>query len=440
MRHFRVVRVVIVLVAAGLYWSGATQQADKVNTDISQGDQSAYMRDIQRYSGDPFGYVNGRNRMPMYPLLQAAVYRSDLSDEESFRRAKRFNIVLSVLLLALLYPVMRTVLTPLPAVVLLAITTFTVWVLKAGHVQAELFFYFLTFGLFLLMCRTLLGPTVWRGAATGAVAGLAHLTKASILPGFALFLLIGLLDATVRWWRGTRAWPSARLPLLASAAAALTFALVIAPYAMTSKRVFGQYLYNVNSTFYIWYDSWHEAQHGTKAHGDRRGWPDLPASEIPSAHKYFRTHSALQVVKRLGHGLQTIVTGRSGYGYDPYIVGLFGFVAIAALCRRKQLKLLVASRWPVVAFVAAYFAVYVTLYAFYAPISHGDRFVLALFLPLMVSLAAVADRTPIASWSLPVFGRAVRPWLLCNVLLAALLVAELPIILTQRVLTVSGDN
>jgi hypothetical protein len=138
--------------------------------------------------------------------------------------------------------------------------------------------------------------------------------------------------------------------------------------------------------------------------------------------------------------LQTIVTGRSGYGYDPYIVGLFGFVAIAALCRRKQLKLLVASRWPVVAFVAAYFAVYVTLYAFYAPISHGDRFVLALFLPLMVSLAAVADRTPIASWSLPVFGRAVRPWLLCNVLLAALLVAELPIILTQRVLTVSGDN
>ena len=433
-------RVVIVLLAAGLYWSGATRQAEKINTDMVQGDQSAYLKDIKGYSADPLGYVNGRNRMPIYSLLQAAAYRSDLSDAEAFRRAKRFNIVLSILLLALLYPVLRTVLTPLSAVVLLAITAFTVWVLKAGHVQAELLFYFLTFGLFLLMCRTLLRPTMWRGAATGAVAGLAHLTKASILPGFALFLIIGLLNAIVRWRRTPRGWRAARLPLVAPVVAAITFALVIAPYAMTSKRIFGQYLYNVNTTFYVWYDGWSEAVHGTKAHGDRLGWPDLPASEIPSAQKYFRTHSALQVVKRVAHGLLTIVTGRSGYGYDPFVIGLFGFVAIAAFYRRDQLKPLLASRWSLAAFVGAYFAVYVALYAFYAPISHGDRYVLALFLPLMVSLAAVADRTPIASWSLPVFGREVRPWLLCNALLAALLIAELPIILTRRVLTVSGDN
>jgi hypothetical protein len=429
-----------VLVAAGLYWSGATRQAEKINTDVTQGDQSAYMNDIRRYSADPLGYVNGRNRMPMYSLLQAAVYRSDLSQEESFRRAKRFNIALSIVLLAALYPVIRTVLTPLPAAVLLAITGFAVWVLKAGFVQTELLFYFLTFGLFLLMCRTLLRPTIWRGAATGAVAGLAHLTKASILPGFALFLIIGLVSAIVRWWRNPGAWRAARSPLVATLVAAITFALVIAPYVMTSKRIFGQYLYNVNSTFYIWYDGWGEAVHGTKAHGDRIGWPDLPASEIPSARKYFRTHSALQVVKRVVHGLLTIVTGRSGYGYDPYVISLFGFVGIAAFCRRDQLKPLLADRWPLIAFVGAYFAVYVTLYAFYAPISHGDRYVLALFLPLMVSLAAVADRTPIASWSLPVPGRQVRPWLLCNVLLAALLIAELPIILTQRVSTVWGGD
>ena len=433
-------RIVVVLVAAGLYWSGATRNAEKLNTDMTRADQKAYMYEAKRYHADPLGYVSGRNRMPMYLLLQAAAYRSDLSDGESFRRATRFNIVLSVLLLAVLYPVTRTVLTPLPAVVLLAITAFTVWVFKAGYVAAELLFYFLSFGLFLLMCRTVLRPTMGWGAATGAVAGVAHLTKASILPGFGLFLLIGLVDAIIRWWRCPRAWPSARLPLLASAVAVITFALIIAPYAVTSKRVFGHYLYNVNSTFYLWYDSWDEAVRGTKAHGERRGWPDLPASEIPSPHKYFRTHSARQVVNRLLHGLRTVVTSRSGYGYDPYVVGLFVFVAIAAFCQRDQLKPVLTSRWLVVAFVGAYFAVYVALYAFYAPIAAGDRFILALFLPLMVSLAAVADRTPIASWSLHVFGREVRPWLLCNALLAATLAGELPIILTRRISTVWGGD
>ena len=72
--------------------------------------------------------------MPMYPLSQATAYRPDLSGKASFRRAMRFNMVLSVLLLAALYPALRTVLTPLPAVVLLAITAFTVWVFKAGFV------------------------------------------------------------------------------------------------------------------------------------------------------------------------------------------------------------------------------------------------------------------------------------------------------------------
>ena len=290
------------------------------------------------------------------------------------------------------------------------------------------------------MCHTLLAPTMWRGVATGVAAGLAHLTKASILPGFALFLVACLVDAIVRWRRSPRAWPSARQPFLASVAAAGTFALIIAPYTVTSKRVFGQYLYNVNSTFYMWYDSWGQAMRGTRAHGDRRGWPDMPAGELPSAHKYFQTHSALQVVKRLAHGMLTLVTGRSGYGYDPYVVGLFVFVAVAVYYHRDQLKPVLASRWLLAAFVGSYLAVYVALYAFYAPVSHGDRFTLALFLPLMVSLAAVADRTPIASWSVPVVGRQVRPWLLCNALLAAALVSQLPIILTRRVATVWGGD
>ena len=38
---------------------------------------------------------------------------------------------------------------------------------------------------------------------------------------------------------------------------------MLGPYLSTSKRVFGQYFYNVNSTFYMWYDDWPHASVGT---------------------------------------------------------------------------------------------------------------------------------------------------------------------------------
>lgn len=56
---------------------------------------------------------------------------------------------------------------------------------------------------------------------------------------------------------------------------------VMAPYLINSKRVFGRYFYNVNTTFYIWYDNWPLASVGTYSYGDHDGWPTLPRSQLP---------------------------------------------------------------------------------------------------------------------------------------------------------------
>ena len=83
----------------------------------------------------------------------------------------------------------------------------------------------------------------------------------------------------------------------------LVFLLLLSPYLIESKAKYGAYFYNVNTTFYIWYDSWDEAKAGTLAAGDHLGWPDLPDEEIPSLQKYLDEHSAVEILHRFRDGV-----------------------------------------------------------------------------------------------------------------------------------------
>lgn len=428
------------LAAAVLYWRGATLEADVVNVNPSRTDQKAYMKEAKAYHADPFGYVSHRNRMPVYLLLQSLVYRNGLSDAEFFARGKRFNIILSMVLLVLLYLTLRRVLAPLPATVLFGVTAFTIWIFKAGFFQAELLFYALSFWAFLLMARVLVRPAWSSALALGVVAGLAHLTKASILPGFVLFLATGAVRALWLLRRPNGGGASFRTHLLALAAAAGSFALVISPYAVTSKRVFGHYLYNVNSTFYIWYDSYDEAQRGTIAHGDAIGWPTMPPDQIPSARRYLATHTPRQIASRIRWGVRKVMRNcrKYGHGYAKYAIAFLLFTGVAVAWNHRAVRAALAGRGFVVAFAVAYLGAYLVLYSFYAPIAAGNRLILAQWLPFTVSLAAVVDRTPIREWSVEVRGRRLRLWPAFNVLIACLLLAELPDILTRRLATVYG--
>jgi hypothetical protein len=161
-----------------------------------------------------------------------------------------------------------------------------------------LLFYFLNFCLFLLMWRLLQRPTYATAVAAGVAAGLAHLTKASIWPGLLVFTGFGFLRGGIQWLQWRRS-PEGRVPRESAVRALLVVPLTVAvfltvtfPYLRTTKGITGHYFYNVNSTFYVWYDSWREAEAGTKAHGDRVGWPDMPPDEIPSLAKYLREHTA----------------------------------------------------------------------------------------------------------------------------------------------------
>lgn len=108
------------------------------------------------------------------------------------------------------------------------------------------------------MDTMLVSLSIWIGLLTGVFLGLAHLTKASVLPGFSLFALFMLLR-----WISSKYQPDIRGAFSFSMSTyknstpvgllivGISFFGVIGPYIMESKTNYGKYFYNVNSTFYI---------------------------------------------------------------------------------------------------------------------------------------------------------------------------------------------
>jgi len=191
----RLALIGLVLLLGALYLFGAVRQLEYVNTDMGDHDQSAYMKFVKQVAESGFTYTGDRNRMPIYPALQALFYRPGASDEALFRQGKYVNLILSLLLLTGLALIFRHFFTPLHTLNLTLITGFTVFIFRAGWFQAELLFYFLNFCLFLLFWRLLQRPSPWLALLAGLTAALTHLTKASVLPGLVIFAACAAVQA-----------------------------------------------------------------------------------------------------------------------------------------------------------------------------------------------------------------------------------------------------
>jgi hypothetical protein len=468
----RLALIGLILLLAALYVTGAVRQLERVNTVMTAFDQSAYMDFTRQVRESGFTYAGDRNRMPVYPALQALFYRPGASDEALFRQGKIVNLVLSLILLAALALIFRRFFSPLHTLNLTLITGFTVFIFRAGWFQSELLFYFLNFCLFLLFWRLLQRPSLLAAVLAGVAAGLAYLTKASILPGLAIFAAC----AVAQWlWRvfhhgrttaldnpqsairnpqleishppsaiGNRpssiVHPQSPWLHLAIIGTVLgVFLLILSPYLNESKRLFGHYFYNVNSTFYIWYDTWEQVKQGTRAHGDRVGWPDMPPDQIPGMAKYLREHSPRQIVERFDHGAQEVTRNVArSYGYAKYLL-IYAAALVAAMSWQRQRAASLVRRRPfLIAFLVLYFPAYFLLYAWYSSIAAGNRLILAQFLPLLFTLS-MGLRALLGGVKARV-GRPVDALAALNLLVLAVLVVDIALVLAFRVGRMEGGS
>lgn len=444
-RQIRLLLTLLVAAAfAGLYWRGAVRQMNEVNLDPDVTDQDAYIAYARELRASNYTYIGDHNRMPLYPVLQSLFLEPEMKRREIFIQGKLINLYLSLPLLAGIAWMLNRRFSGLHTLNLMLVTGFMVFLFKAGWFQAELLFYFLNFCLFVELLQLLNKPSYPLAILTGVTAGLAHLTKASILPGLAIFGLVWAIQLGWGWLRRketpARSARERAPQLLAGPLTALIFLAVVFPYISTSKRVFGQYFYNVNSTFYIWYDSWEEARLGTRAHGDRVGWPDMPPEEIPSLGKYLREHTAGQIAGRFINGARLVGEEVAhSYGYLPYVLIYTGLLALAALRYPRQALALGRAHAGLLLFSVVYFIVYALLYFWYAPIAFGNRLVLAQFLPLMFAISAGLHAL-LKDKSLRLAGSQIALLDAANLLILAFLVVDIYAVLTVRAGALIGGD
>jgi hypothetical protein len=421
------------LLMSGLAWfyvAGATQHAREVNNFKARGDQSAPLWGAEQIYGNRHGQqppflVGGRNYMPVYAAYQSLFWAPWMSDEDFFELAKITNIWLSLVLLAVLGVVFYSRLPLLLATNLLMIVAFGYFIFRAGYVQPELLFYVVFFLVFLAYCRFLRVRTVKAslisGVLAGALAALAHLTKASVPPLMAVFFLVYSASEVASLLRASHE-PDARIRRAAlrffagrTAAAVLALACFLAvlyPYISNSKRVYGSYFYNVNTTFYVWYNDWPEASVGTRLHHDDEGWPTLPPSDIPSMQKYWRTHTVRQIANRVGGGfLDMLVGSYNTFWILKYLV-LYLALALALIAsNRPAFADLIRSNRSTAWFLGLYGAVYLLAIAFYAPISGTGtmRFLQAHVAPLMFVLSSFFACKPFSDTRWSIAGTLITP-------------------------------
>lgn len=393
------------------YYVAAATHATTVNTSKARGDQSAYLAEAQLIYRNWTGANNPpvlqpRNRMPLYPSFLAALYDSAWSDDEFFVHAKTQSIVLSLLLVVIVGLILWRTLPPLLALNLLLIVAFGTFVFRAGYVQAELLFDTLNLATVVVMWRLFSFPRAgiaWALCA-GVLAALAQLTKASMLPLVAMFLIVYVGAAALQSreaGRGAIGWRLASAFALAAA-----FLAVLAPYLANSKRVYGQYFYNLNTSALIWYDDYPQASVALMHYGPN-GWPEGPANTRPGPLRYWREHSIRTIAARFGHGfLDMITSSYRTFWYLKYVLIYLALTGILAATRWGAFKDMLQRNAPLAVFLVLYAVVYLAAIAFYEPISGTGtaRFLLAQIAPLMFACSAVFALEPFRRASWPVGG------------------------------------
>jgi hypothetical protein len=358
-------------------------------------DQASYMKFAETARLRDFNYTGDQNRMPLYPFLQALFYQPGMSDQAFFDQGKLRNIFLSLALLVLMYLLFRHYLGRWIGPLLTGIVAFSIYIFKAPYFQVEILYYFLALLGFVMALEMLARPSWKLGIATGIVIGLAHLAKASVLPGLLLFGVIFALKLLIQALseikdRGALLEKLAPLgrQLLAGVLVFAFFILVIFPYINAMKQRFGHYFYNVNTTFYVWFDTNPQAFQAEAKYHFAEQWPSqLSPDQIPSLRNYLRTHTLAQISERFFNGLsEQIGNVLLPFSVTNYQMSYLAILCLVFLVDLKNSLRLVRSQPYRVGFSLLYFLGYLAAFAWYSPIAPERRFIYGLYIPFIFAI------------------------------------------------------
>ena len=441
--------LVVGLVFLSLYLDAAQKQNQR-NHNLTRNDQSAYMNFAKKAYETRFQYTGSRNRMPLYPWIQALFYSPQMDDEAFFEQGKRLNVALSLLGLLALGIAFFHKFSKLYAFYAILAIAFTVFAIKSPFFQAEILFYILFGFAFILSLEVLISPRRYKSIGVGVfiLFALAHLSKASALSGLFIFISSYGILFLLKLFNRSLNREQIRQSLYHALAPLVVFMALLFPYFQESKEKYGSWFYNVNTTFYVWYDTWEEVKSGTKLAGDRKGWPDMPDEEIPSLGKYLAEHTADEIIERFRRGIEQFLdwgcnhqSSSRAFGYCSQIglslvVLALGLPLVLIGVRRQKRR----QNMHIVWYVLLFFAAYTLSSAWFVPTMQGHRGILVLVIPLLWTIGLVVHAPQIQSLQLRIFQRPVKVFHLVYLLMTLMLFYEIYLIVAFRAAAMYGGS
>ncbi|MEA3439125.1 MAG: hypothetical protein U9R58_02475 [Chloroflexota bacterium] len=388
--------ILILILLIVPYYSSAAKHSQQLNDSPSYTDQRDYLDFAVKARELDFNYAGKYNQMPLYPFFQALFYRIGMDDLAFYTQGKHVNIILSLVLLTFLFLIFKRFLPFFESSLLTLIIAFSLYIFKAPYFQAEVLYYFLAFLGFVLMCQMIIQPDTKTAIATGIVLGLAHLTKASIIPGLIIMIAVYILKELIYWIQRYKSKSTDDAHIRKSLKklgylllVLICFTVVIYPYIRNAKLRFDNYFYNVNTTLYIWYDDFYQVREAEEMYNFVETWPPpgMPADEIPSASKYFSTHTFDQILDRIQFGVNAQLENiRNQFSVTNFQLTYFELLLIVLLADLKNSFWLIKKYPYVIGFSILFFLGYLALFSWYSTVSPERRFTYGLYIPFMFAI------------------------------------------------------
>lgn len=354
---------------------------------------------------------------PLWPWIAS---RFAIADHEAFFvRGKWFNLILmGVFLVGFGIIAARSFSIP-SAMALLLAAGFGAILPRAAYFQPEPLYYLCFFLSWVCALSLLRRNTLWLYGILGMLLGLSYLAKTSIQAFVLSFAGVTTLLCLSEWWRTRRTRGPApaderwSLPnhLIGLAVLAMAFFATTGARLSYANEVFGDPFHSYPG-YWMWLDDFGQGADFMQRYANAEALALLPAAQKPSAGNYLRTHSAAEALARLRHGttekLEDFLapkewrkSGRELIPFRGWLLAGFGalLAAMAGMrwwARRRSDRWIwpvgsQSARWMLL-FAAATFAISALAFGFYEPIGKGDRFLLALYLPLAMTAVWVAER------------------------------------------------
>ena len=366
---------------------------------------------------------------PLWPWIAAWLAEPDhaisgsnevtAQDRAFFQRGRWFHVAMTLAFLLLLGVACGRAYSLPAALNVVLLAGLGALLPRAMFFQPEPVFYIFFLLTWVACIFALKQNSLWAYGVIGVCSGIAYLAKGSVAPLVLVFVAV----STLRWaWGWLLAhWPGHTTTLWVRRNHFFgLFVLVMCHFMTAGPRLahaadkFGNPFHSYPE-YWMWFDDFESAFAWMGAHGSKESLQNIPPAEKPSFSNYLATHGREKMLDRL----MTSTANRLGDFFNPGITArsrepkpwkgvleLRGAYAGALMLILSGLlvSMLLTAPKPahagerlhpeaasIVLFVTGAFAGYSLLYGWYLPEIKGERFMLSLYAPLVLSLTWGAE-------------------------------------------------